>query len=66
MPIDFAGKGKEWAENQFQSLQKRDNNKRILCEKCGVRLYYIEYTDDIEKRLDEILFELNNVKNLVN
>lgn len=66
VPIDFAGKGKEWAENQFQSLQKRDNNKRILCEKYGIRLYYIEYTDDIEKRLDEILFELNNVKNLIN
>lgn len=32
-PIDFAGKGKEWAKNLFDKSNKRDKIKFSLCEK---------------------------------
>lgn len=32
-PVDFSGKGEEWAKQQFDKAIERDNRKRILCAK---------------------------------
>lgn len=42
-PVDFAGKGNEWAANNFTKTIERDEKKRSLCEKHKVKLLY--YTD---------------------
>lgn len=33
---------------------------QILCEQNGIKLYYINYNEDIETRLNEILNEVKN------
>ena len=43
MPIDFAGKGEEWAEENLKLSQARDNAKREYCEKHGIPLIEIPY-----------------------
>ena len=40
LPIDFAGKGKEWAKYQLLENKKRDELKKELCEKNGIKLIY--------------------------
>ena len=59
-PIDFAGKGEEWAKEQFTQLQLRDKNKHDLCKKNGVSLFYINYNDNVEERLNEVLLEIQS------
>lgn len=40
-PIDFAGKGKEWAEKQFSENVKRDKTKKEKCEKNKIEILYV-------------------------
>ena len=48
-PIDFAGKGKEWAIDSLKAIQKRDKLKKKLCENNGVKiLYYSKVNKDIK------------------
>jgi hypothetical protein len=54
-PVDYAGLGKQWAEKQLLLNQSRDKKKKELCEENGVKLCYINYDDDIEEKLLEIL-----------
>jgi hypothetical protein len=44
-PVDFAGKGEKWSNNQFKLNQKRDNIKREYCKKNNIRLLEIPYWD---------------------
>jgi hypothetical protein len=59
-PIDFAGKGKEWAKNQFKENQRRDKIKEKYCYHNDINLLIIPYWDydNIEKILEETLQEL--------
>ena len=44
---------------QLDLIQRRDLNKRRLCEEHNIPLYYINYNDDIEIKLFEILDKHN-------
>lgn len=61
-PVDFAGKGEEWAEEQFKETQKRDSIKNDYCNDNGITLYRIPYwmIDDI----DEIISDVSNNKQI--
>lgn len=55
MPIDFAGKGKKWAEQSLLKNQKRDEIKRKFCKENNVYLLEIPYWDF--DRIESILIE---------
>ena len=64
-PTDFASGGKDWAEQKLKSTRKSDEEKRLLCEKNGVKLFYysnlgIKYPYKVFENKDELL---NNIKN---
>lgn len=44
-PVDFANKGKEWAESLFKLNQTRDNIKRDYCKEHNIKLIEIPYWD---------------------
>lgn len=49
-PVDFAGKGKEWADENFKGIIKRDIKKKELCEEHNLKvLYYTENDKDVFK-----------------
>jgi hypothetical protein len=54
-PIDFAGKGKEWAKSEFKKNQIRDQIKRDFCLQNNIKLIEIPYWEfnNIEKILTE-------------
>lgn len=57
-PIDFAGRGSEWAEESFKGIQIKDNIKRDYCKENGIELLEIKYTDsDI---IEQILSQQQN------
>lgn len=60
IPVDYANKGKEWAMEQLNENKKRDKNKKELCEKHGIKVYYINYNEDKEIKINTILSELKN------
>ena len=57
-PVDFAGKGKEWAEEMLKETKTKDKNKYRLCEKHGIKIFYILYNENISERVNEILSQL--------
>lgn len=58
VPIDFAGKGSEWANIEFEKNQIRDQIKRDYCKNNGIKLIEIPYWD--YDKIEEILtHELN-------
>ena len=54
-PIDFANKGKKWANELFENNKKRDKLKKRLCKIHGVKLIYFNYNDKIIKLKNKIL-----------
>lgn len=52
-PIDFAGKGEEWAKNNFERVQKYDSLKNQYCKDNNINLLRIPYWD------------FNNIKNII-
>ena len=52
MPIDRFG-----GYDNLQKTIQRDELKKTLCEKNGVKLYYIKYDDDIINETLKILKE---------
>lgn len=56
-PVDFAGKGIEWAEMVFEENQEKDNIKRSFCKDNNIKLLEISYWDfeNIEKILSREL-----------
>lgn len=42
-PIDFAGKGIEWAKKILKENKKRDLIKKKLCEEHDIKIIYIPY-----------------------
>lgn len=59
-PVDFAGKGAEWAERQFRDSQRKDRIKTEYCRANGIPLIRIDYTqfDEIEEILTRELTKL--------
>ena len=49
-PIDFAGKGKQWAETKFYDDLKRDKEKYEKCNCNGILLLYFTSKNNIEKK----------------
>lgn len=60
-PIDFAGKGKEWAKNLFDKSNKRDKIKFSLCEKNGINIEYINYNEKVYDKLIKILYKYDTI-----
>ena len=54
-PIDFAGKGKKWADESFISNQRRDEIKRSYCKENNIPLIEIPYYE--YKNMENILVE---------
>jgi glutaredoxin len=45
-----------WGGNEaLKNIQERDGLKKFLCEKNGVKLFFINYDDNIEEKMNEIL-----------
>lgn len=64
-PIDFAGKGKEWALEQFIGVQKRDVIKRDFCKKNNIPFIEIHYSlteTEVSEFLCNKLLELSKYK----
>ena len=56
-PIDFAGKGVEWACKKFDKLIKRDKRKKKLCEENGVKLLYFGNVPNYDTFLGEVVHD---------
>lgn len=58
-PIDFAGKGKEWAEKNFEYIKRNDKIKNKYAKENGWRLIRISYLDlyNIKDILNNIFIE---------
>jgi hypothetical protein len=56
-PVDFAGKGEEWALKEFEENQIKDQIKRDYCKNNNIKLLEICYKDfdNIEQILDKEL-----------
>ena len=50
IPIDFFG-----GEDAFEYRKKLDKNKYDLCRKNNVKLFYINYNDNLENKLKELV-----------
>lgn len=64
-PIDFAGKGEEWANNEYKRTKRNDNIKESYCKTKNIDLISIPYWefDNIGDILDTKLFgKLNKTK----
>lgn len=56
-PRDFAGRGAEWAQKEFEELQKRDQIKRDFCARMSYDLVEIPYwmkESEIQELLENI------------
>ena len=56
-PVDFAGKGVEWACKEFDKLIERDKCKKALCEKHGVKLLYFGNVPNYDTFLGEMVHD---------
>lgn len=67
-PIDFASQGQEWAENQFRSIQIRDNIKRTYCKSHNIPLLEIPYWEykNIEKIINIFIKEVKQCQSVAN
>lgn len=55
-PVDFAGKGEEWAQQQFIKIQCHDEIKNKYCKDNNIPLLRIPYFKNIEEELNNFLF----------
>ena len=56
-PVDFAGKGVEWACKHFDKLISRDKRKKALCEEHGIKLLYFGKTSNYDTFLGEVVHD---------
>lgn len=64
-PRDFAGKGLDWAMNEFKQTQIRDNLKNDFAKSNNINLLRIPYTEfnNIEDVLDKHVNQIKSKKN---
>lgn len=55
-PVDFANKGREWADKQFEIRRTCDEIKTEYCKKNNIKLLRIPYFKNIEEELNIFLF----------
>ena len=63
-PVDFAGKGIEWACKKFNKTISTDKRKKKLCEENGVKLLYYGNTPNYDTFLGETVHD--DVQYLIN
>lgn len=54
IPVDFGGRGKEKAKEEFEERIEHDNKKKKLCEEHNIKIFYINYNEDINAKLNII------------
>ena len=75
-PVDFAGKGKEWANQSFKENKKRDDNKLKKCLANNIKMIYVidneEYFeskyhfDIVEPFSSNVSYEIVHINNFEN
>ena len=55
-PVDFAGNGEAWANEQFKINQKHDQIKNDYCKNNNIKLLRIAYWNNVEEELNNFLF----------
>ena len=55
-PVDFSGKGEEWALNQFKKTKLHDEIKNQYCKNNNIHLLRIPYYKNVEEELEHFLF----------
>lgn len=61
-PVDFGGRGEEYAIKQFEDLQVRDGIKNSYCQNNHIFLCRIKYTQNVKTTLDLFFKNLNNTQ----
>ena len=56
-PVDFAGKGVEWARKHFKYVISLDKRKKALCEKHGIKLLYFGNVLNYDTFLGEVVYD---------
>lgn len=59
-PIDFAGKGEKWAKRKLYTTKSLDKLKYKRCIDNFVNIEYINYNDNVEMRIKEIIDKYKN------
>ena len=54
-PIDYGGKGKDYAREMFNGVVKRDKLKRKLCESHNIRVIYINYNENVSEEIKKLI-----------
>ena len=54
-PIDFAGRGDEWAKSQFETIQQHDQIKTEYCKRNNMELIRVPYFYNVEDTLNKFL-----------
>jgi hypothetical protein len=62
-PVDFGGKGEEYAIQQFKDLQIRDGIKNNYCQNNHIFLCRIKYTQNVKTTLDMFFKTLKTQQN---
>jgi hypothetical protein len=59
-PVDFAGRGNEWAEENFYITQECDKIKNTYCIDNDIKLFRIPYTEyeNIETILNNLIYDI--------
>jgi Zn finger protein HypA/HybF involved in hydrogenase expression len=60
-PINFNGLSYNDLLNNFNDIKKRDEIKKILCNNNGLKIFYINYYDNIYEKLYDILLYINAI-----
>jgi len=55
IPVDFSGRGVEFAKSNLLTQKARDKEKNRLCKEHNIKIYYITYNEKIDKKLKIIL-----------
>lgn len=69
-PVDFGGKGEEWARQHWVETMQRDDRKRILCAENGVKLLYysdldITYPYEVFTNKELLLNEIKRLRSCI-
>lgn len=54
-PVDFAGKGEDWANVEYQKNIVRDDIKKIKCQTNNVNIEYVDFDKPINEQIYQIL-----------
>lgn len=64
-PVDFANKGKEWANKFYKVNKERDKCKKIKCDKNNVKLLYFTKLNYKTFLKENLLHTKNDIKNVL-